>query len=252
MVLWTPKHIQTLLPALGIMILVAVALRIWLGKKELNKRIIPLQIIAVILVLLEIGKQWDSFAGGYDLYHIPLHYCSLVLITLPLMAFYRGKYAATIREIACGVCAAVTLLTVIYPDLIYSAGNIEAYFRDYQSFHTVTFHNLAILAGFLTVALNFREEGKAAHGSLALFILVFCVFSATGAQLLETNYNNFYTCNIAPLEQLRQAVEAVVGSLAAKIFYVVIVTAVDIAFTLGAYSLYRFLTKIAARQKATV
>lgn len=248
MVLWTPEHIQTLLPALGVMLVLAVLLRLWLGKKELRYRIIPLQVVAVILLLLEIGKQWDSFSRGYDLYHIPLHYCSLVLITLPLMAFYRGKHAATVREIACGVCAAVTLLTVIYPDLIYGAGNIQAYFREYQSFHTVTFHNLAIFACFLMLALNFREEGKAKVRSLAVFILVFCVVSATTAQLLETNYNNFYTCNIPPLEQLRQAVEAVVGTLAAKLLYVVIVTGMDIAFTLGAYSLYRFLSGFAAKK----
>jgi len=252
MVLWTPEHIRTLLPALAVMAVSSLLLRLWLGKKELRIRMIPLQIIAVLLVLLEIGKQIDSFSGGYDLYHIPLHYCSLVLLTLPLMAFYKGKYAAVVRDIACGVCAAVTVLTVIYPDLIYSAGNITGYFSDFQNFHTVTFHNLAIWVFFLILALNIREDSKGAYKPLAIFILVFCVISATAAQLLQTNYNNFYTCNIAPLEQLRQAVEAAAGTLTAKILYVLIVTAVDIAFTLGAYLLYRFLSRLAVSGKAPV
>lgn len=244
MVLWTQTHIQTLLPSLAVMLLVAVLMRRWMGKMELRKRMIPLQIIAALMLVLEVGKQIDASIGGYDLYAVPLHYCSLLLLLLPLMAFYKGKHAPVVRELAYGVCMAVTVLTVVYPDLIYSAGNIEGYFESYSDFHTVTFHNLAILACFLMLALDVREDGcKKACGPLALFMLGFCVISATMAQLLQTNYNNFYTCNIAPLEAVRQSVEAVAGALAAKLMYVLIVTALDIAFTLGTYTLYRFLAK---------
>lgn len=244
MELWTKEHALTLLPALAGMLLLSLLLRLWLGKKSQWVRMIPLQVIAVLLVLLEAGKQIDSFRGGYDLYHIPLHYCSLVLLMLPVTAFYKGKGEAAVRSIAGGICTAVTLLTVIYPNLIYSAGNITGYLSDYQNFHTVTFHNLAILATFLMLALDQhpscrQQEGKA----LVVFILVFCLISATAAQLLQTNYNNFYVCNIPPLEQLRQMVEAAAGALLAKLLYVVIVTIMDLAFTYGAFSLYRFLAQ---------
>ena len=71
MELWTPQHAQTLLPALAIMIVIAIILRLTIGKKDLKIRMIPFQILACLLFLIEIGKQIVSFKGGYDLYHIP-------------------------------------------------------------------------------------------------------------------------------------------------------------------------------------
>ena len=81
MELWSKAHIRTLLPALLVMVVLSAVFRLALGKKSLTIRMIPIQIIAVLLVLLEIGKQFFSFQGGYDLYHNPLHYCSLFLFT---------------------------------------------------------------------------------------------------------------------------------------------------------------------------
>ena len=62
MELWSPQHIKTLLPALVVMILVCMGLRAWLGKKDLKIRMIPLQVTAVLFLLLEIGKQVVSFS----------------------------------------------------------------------------------------------------------------------------------------------------------------------------------------------
>ena len=101
MELWSLEHIKTLLPALLAMVVLSVVFRLILGKKSLNARMIPIQIIAVLLVLLEIGKQVTSFLRGYDLYHIPLHYCSLFLFTLPVMAFYKGKHRQTSLRCHC-------------------------------------------------------------------------------------------------------------------------------------------------------
>ena len=73
MQLWTKEHAISVLPALAIMLLLCVVFRITLGKKSLEIRMIPFKIVAILVVLLEIGKQILSFAQGYDLYHIPLH-----------------------------------------------------------------------------------------------------------------------------------------------------------------------------------
>ena len=79
MQLWTKEHAITVLPSLAVMLLLCVVLRITLYKKSFETRMLPFKILAVIVVLLEIGKQALSFAKGYDLYHIPLHYCSLFI-----------------------------------------------------------------------------------------------------------------------------------------------------------------------------
>ena len=74
MVLWEPEQIQTLLPSMAVMVLLTVGLNLLLGKKSFKIRMIPLQVIAVLLLVLEVGKQAMSFSRGYDLYHIPLHF----------------------------------------------------------------------------------------------------------------------------------------------------------------------------------
>ena len=71
MVLWTPEHAKTLLPATVIMILLAIGLRFLLKNKSEAIRMIPIQIIAVVLFALEVGKQIYSVRHGYDLYHLP-------------------------------------------------------------------------------------------------------------------------------------------------------------------------------------
>ena len=154
MELWTPTHTRSILPALAVMVLLSVLLRKWLLHKELKVRMIPVQIITVLLLLLEVGKQTISYRRGYDLYHIPLHVCSLFLFIMPAMAFYRGKGSKNVRAIAAAFCTAVFALMMIYPNLIYSADNVRNFFRDYMDFHTVAFHNLVMLLFMLLLALN--------------------------------------------------------------------------------------------------
>ena len=53
MELWTPAHMKTLLPAFLVMAVLSLVFRAILGKKSLEVRMIPIQVIAVILILLE-------------------------------------------------------------------------------------------------------------------------------------------------------------------------------------------------------
>jgi hypothetical protein len=245
MALWTKTHALSLLPAVAVMLLLTGLLRYYLGRKPLHIRIIPLQVVAVILFLLEIGKQVLSFRNGYDLYHIPLHFCSLFIFMLPLAAFYRGKGQETIRGITAALCASVAGLTLIYPDLIYSAGNVQEFFTNYFSFHTVFFHNLVILACFLMLGLNLYAPGQKGEKKTVLFFIIgYCAIAAPVAQILQTNFNNFYRCNIAPLEAIRAAVEAALGYTPAQILYVCIVVLMDIIFVQVFFLLYRLAQKL--------
>ena len=251
MELWSSQHTRTLLPALFVMLLVCIALRAWLGKKDLKIRMIPLQISAVLFLLLEVGKQAVSFSRGYDLYHIPLHFCSLILFTMPFMAFYKGKYAPGIRAIATAVCGATFWLTAIYPCLIYSAGNIENFFNDYLDFHTVAFHNLAMLAYMLIVALDLHEPApKGESKRIVLFLTVFCIVAATVSQLLETNYAGFYSCNVPVIEDIRLSLQTSIGYWPTQLIYVGGLTAVHYGFVLGFYCVYKGLRKLLNRSKA--
>lgn len=206
---------------------------------------IPFRIIACILIILEIGKQACSFARGYDLYHIPLHYCSLFLFSVPAMAFYTGKHKQSVQAATSAFCAALLLFMLVYPDLIYSSWDINNYFTNYFAFHTVTFHNLVLFAFMLLLALELTEPAQKGE-SRAIFLStgIFCILAATMAQLLKTNYANFYRCNIPVFESIRSGLVPVLGYTAAQLLYVIILSALTVLFTWGAYWLYRLLFKL--------
>ena len=252
MQLWSENHVRTLLPALILMVIVSLLLRKFLGNKSRRIRLIPFQILTCVILVLEVFKQVLSFEGGYDLYHIPLHYCSLAIFTMPLLAFYNGKFAGTLHAITAAICSAIFLLTAIYPELIYGGQCVDGYFTNFWDFHTVTFHNVVMFAFLLIPALDLcAEPPKGAWKSVALFIVGYSAVSAPIAQLLQTNYNNFYQCNIPPLEAVRQAVQAALGATAAQIIYVLIVVVMDILFTIGAYYFARLLKKLLWKEKET-
>lgn len=250
MELWTAAHVKTILPAFAAMLLAAAILRAFLGKKSLKIRMIPFQILSGMIILLEIGKQVISFSRGYDLYHIPLHYCSLFIFMMPAMAFYWGKYRHVITSITPALCASLLALMLIYPNLIYSAGNVEEFFTEYMSFHTVSFHNIVMFAFVLIVALDLHTPRT--HGeqkSLAIFMTGYCAIASVMAQILKTNYANFYQCNIPVFEELRLSLQGVLGVAVTQILYVLIVAALTVVFTLGFYWVYRLLQKPLSTRK---
>ena len=250
MTLWTPTHVQTLLPAIIVMLILAAILRLTLGKKDREIRMIPFQFFSCALVVLEIGKQAFSLYRGYDLYHLPFHFCSMLIFLPAIMAFYRGKHEKTLSCITTAVLAAVFILTAVYPDLIYSAQAVKEFSTNFFSFHTVAFHNIAMFLCVLIPALGLHQPAPQGETKkVLLFILGFCVISASMAHLLQTNYNNFYTCNIAPLEAVRVSVENVTGSTVAAIVYVLIVTVMDLLFVTGSYWFYRLIRMLLAKTK---
>lgn len=256
MELWTREHALSVLPSLAVMLILGAVLRRVLKGQPRNVRMIPLQVLAVIFVVMEIGKQAVSASRGYDLYHIPLHFCSLFVFMLPLMAFYRGKHTQTVAAVTAALCASVFVMMLVYPNLIYSPGNVQGFFRDYLDFHTVAFHNGVLLAFILILALELHEpQPKGEPRAVALFILGYCAVASVAAQVLKTNYNNFYTCNIPPLEALRQTVQTALGAAAAQVMYVLIVIAVDLIFVTLAYWLYRLLhtgvSRLGAKSRQT-
>lgn len=250
MELWTAAHAKTILPAVVLMLALSLLLRKLLINKPLKLRMIPVQVITVILLLLEVGKQAVSFSKGYDLYHIPLHICSLFIFVMPAMSFYRGKYQNSVRAVAAALCTAVFALIMIYPSLIYSADNIHNFFRGYLDFHTVAFHNLVMLLFMLLLALDLhgtqRGKGKAVVG----FTVSYCIVASSMAHLLKTNFANFYSCNIPPLENLRLTVTDALGPVFTQLLYVLIVSALTVGFILGAYQLYRLLNRMNEKKPA--
>ena len=217
MELWTAEHAETLLPALAVMIVIAGILRAALLKKDLKIRMIPIQILACLLLVMEAGKQGLSLAQGYDLYCLPFHFCSLFLYVMPVMSFYKGKHRHAVFAVSTALCASVFLLMLIYPALIYSADNIQNFFKGYFDFHTVTFHNIVMFLFVLIVALELHTPApKVDNKPIVIFVLCFCAVSASMAHILKTNYANYYSCNIPVLEEVRLSIQGIIGTLDRK------------------------------------
>lgn len=251
MELWTPEHTKTLLPSIVAMLVISAVLRLTIGKKDLKIRMIPFQILACVIFLLEVGKQWVSYSRGYDLYHLPFHFCSLFIFMLPIMAFYKGKHRGTVTAITAAISGAMFLLTAIYPNLIYSAGNIRDYFKGYMDFHTVTFHNVVMMEFLLILALDLHTPASKGEMKAQIwFVLGFCAVSASMAHLLKTNYANFYTCNIAPLEEVRLSIQGVLGVVPTQILYVLILCVLNVLFVLMSYGFYRLVRCLLTKKEA--
>jgi hypothetical protein len=151
---------------------------------------------------------------------------------MPVFSFYRGKNRAAVETITAALCTSVFVLMAIYPALIYSDYNVREFFRDFFSFHTVVFHNLVVLLCMLILCLGLYEPRRRDRRVVSLFIVIYGVVAATAAQLLKTNFNNFYSCNIPPLESLRLLVQGALGYWPAQIMYILIVIVMDVGFVL--------------------
>lgn len=251
MELWTAEHAKTLLPSLAVMIILAAVFRAVLKKDE-KIRMIPIQILTCILLAMEVGKQVLSLIQGYDLYCLPFHFCSLFLYVMPVMSFYKGKHRQAVFAVSTALCASVFLLMLIYPALIYSADNIQNFFKGYFDFHTVVFHNIVMFLFVLIVALDLHTPmPKKDQKPIVVFTLCFCAISASMAHILKTNYANYYSCNIPILEEVRLAVQGAIGAIPAKLIYILIVSALNVGFVLMSYQLYRFLRFIINKEAKT-
>ena len=243
MELWSQNHVKTLLPSFIVMIILGVILRIFLGKKPEKIRMIPFQICTVFLLVLEIIKQVKSFIDGYDLYHIPLHFCSLFLYLLPLMSFFSGKHKDRVRAVTTTVCGALFMLMAIYPSVIYSGEAIAGTFNNFWDFHTTVFHTVATFTFVLIVCLDLHTPNfKKDMVSVLVFIAVYCVIAGSMAQILQTNFNNFYHCNVPPLEDLRVSLQSTLGYPLTQTLYVVVVSIVNLIFVTLAYNLFSLLS----------
>lgn len=245
MQLYTKTHAITLLPTFAVMILAAILIARFLGNKEEKYRMIPIQIIAVIIIVIEIIKQVQSLVEGYDLYFIPLHFCSLFIFFIPLFAFYKGKGKEYIRSFAVIASAMMSVFLLVYPDLIYSAGNVLNMGKEFLSFHTVVFHNLVLFAFVLIIALKlYNFNAKRDIKVILIGFSIYCVVAASMAQILKTNYNNFYTCNIGPIANFVETVKDKIGYVAGQTLYVSIVIVLDMLFAFISYGVLRLITRI--------
>ena len=88
---WTDADKKILPIAILIVINLTLIIHIIFRKKSDKIKNIPLIVIAATMLIMEVAKQTISIRRGYDLWHVPLHFCSLFLYWYPLMAFFKDE-----------------------------------------------------------------------------------------------------------------------------------------------------------------
>ena len=248
---WSKLHVYTLIPTMILYIVLAVVFKIVFKNKSDKARMIPIQVVTIILLGLEIAKQIYGFVKGYDLYWIPLHFCSLFIFIMPFAAFYNGKYKNTARMLGGVISTCLFLFMTVYPELIYGGDCIQASI-DYIlgkggrfiELHSTLFHMIAYSLFFMYISLDVVEYNT--KKDLIVVIIAFaiyCLVVAPFAHIIDTNFNNFCRCNAPFLEDVRlKLVESM--SWGGQLIYVLMISVGTIIVPILAYLLLRGIDKL--------
>ena len=248
--LWTLTHLLQIIPTFFVLAVFSVLIARFLKKRSASARYVPLRIIAAVLLVLEVAKQINSACadGGYNMYSLPFHYCSLFIYLLPLHAFYRGKRSSLIAPVTLGCLAALTVGMLIMPAAIYTDADIVGFFSDFAKFHTLIFHNLVVFYFMLSVSLELWQESKRDVTAIALFVGVYVIFAAILSYSLGVNFHNLRTCNVPFIDALRIKTVDALG-IFGTLLYVGAVLILSVAFTVAAYYLAVILIRTVKKKK---
>jgi hypothetical protein len=250
--LWTFEHFYAIVPAFIAFAGIAVLLGFLLKEKEKTK-IWILRGLAILIIILEILKQAISISRGYDLYHLPFHYCSLFLYLLPMHAFAFGKFKKYIDGITFTACTSLFLFFVIIPTILYPAGAITTYFTQFFNFHTVTFHHLVVLYLFLAIAFrSFKLSIKRDFPICAIILSGYVIVATTLSYALDVNFQNLKKCNMPVIEEnIRIPLNEAIGWFGQGLYVFVIFLGTTL-FGFLSYYLISLFYKYVAKGKATI
>jgi hypothetical protein len=188
-------------PVLLAIIVVVTILALLLRKKSERVRAIPMAIVALMLLFIEAVKQRWNLLGEFDYYFLPLHYCSLFFVIIPLAELFGTRMSRIFRPVAVCMSFMVSVATCVYPCGI--MGDVAMIGVNFRETHGFLFHHLIILYFLLAVAMRLchaRPRDAFLMGGIGV------VYSAVALPLAYrwgANYCNFLESVIPAIEELR-------------------------------------------------
>ena len=202
---WTEMDKKVLPIALLIVINLTLVIYLIFRKKSDKIKNIPLIVIAILMLIMEITKQILSIRRGYDLWHMPLHFCSLFLYWFPLMAFFKdGKVKRFGTTMSYASAMTVFFCFYLYPGKILGGNNTANIFNSFFTFHTFTYHHLIFLYLFVGLSLNMFKLNKSCFMHIVIGISLYGVVALSFAYILDANYCNLLVSDIDFVEKWRQ------------------------------------------------
>lgn len=248
--LWTLNHFYAIVPAFIIFAGIAILLGFLLKNKSEETKLLPLRIIASSIVLLELAKQLISLSRGYDLYHLPFHYCSLFIFLLPLHAFAFGKLKKYIDGITFATTSSLFLFFVIVPTILYPESAITNVAGNFFDFHTLAFHHLVVLYLFIAIALGqFKLNLKRDFAVIAIVLSGYVIIATILSYTLKVNFQNLRVCNMAAIDNIRVAMNNALGWFGQAIYIFVLFVLTTLFGYLSYFLIGLFYKNVIVRKK---
>lgn len=202
--MYTKSELIVMPIALFVMICVAIGLHIWLKNKSEKIQNIPFIVITALLWVGEIVKQILELtsADGYNLWAIPLHFCSTYFIWFTLAEFTRGNFQKRMKSVA--FVATFYLIVGMYigpRDIL--GGACDHIFASFYTAHTFFFHHLVVQYALLTIAFKRFQPIKKDCFLCMICMATYYVVALIVAHALKVNFFNLLYSNVGFMEALR-------------------------------------------------
>lgn len=199
---WTKDEALIVPIGLVIIIFLSVIINFCLRNKSEKIKRIPLLIITIIVLILEIIKQVYSLIKGYDLWKLPLHFCSIFLFVFSFASFGKGPLRKIGDVISLSGGFAVLIAFLISPRNI--IGNAcENVFANFDQFHTFTYHFLVFFYFFILISSNLVKAKFSDIKYIITTVLGYAIIAIVAGYSLNINYCSVLQNNYSFLESIR-------------------------------------------------
>ena len=179
-----------------IMLLFSLLLRVLLLNKGEKIKRIPFLVVTILMVGGEIAKQIRGIIVGYDLWWIPLHFCSTFFLWFSLAEFSKGEIAKRMKSVAFLASFCVVVAIYLSPRSIIGSA-CEHILSDFLTAHSFFFHQLIIFYFLLSLALNRVKIQKKDVLYWTICMSSYFLIALVSAYALDTNY---FSIRYFPLE----------------------------------------------------
>lgn len=200
---YTSAELTVLPIALGIVIVVALLVGYLLRNKTDKQKNIALMVVAGIMLIMEVIKQWRAIdSGSYSLWNIPLHYCSMFMVWYSLAAFGRGRVQQAGRAIAMASSMLFFVTFYFAPKTVIGSSSADV-FGSFGNFHTFFYHHFIMLFLALLLTLKLYKPQWKDLKWVFLAYVIYPTIAVIMANVLQTNYASLLTNVLTWLDVVR-------------------------------------------------
>lgn len=230
---YTKAELIALPIALGIVIVIALLVGYLLRNKTDKQKNIALMVVAAIMLVMEVIKQWLAFdSGSYSLWNIPLHYCSMFMVWYTLAAFGKGRVQQAGRAIAMASSMLFFVTFYFAPKTVIGSASASV-FGSFGHFHTFFYHHFITLFLALMLTLKLYKPQWKDLKWVFLAYVIYPTIAVILANVLDTNFASLLTNVLTWLDAVRLNV--------GYIPYVIMMFAIGIGGTSGFHALFTWI-----------